>query len=161
MHAAHLLQRAPLHFGLDALGDHVQPQRLRQRQDRRDDRRAALRHAVAAILERLREAHVDAALDDFGTGYSSLGYVQRFPLKMIKIDRSFVEPLGNGLSPRSSAIVAAILALAQSLGLDVVAEGIETEEQRAALVGLGCGFGQGYLFGRPAPAASWLQAPQP
>ena len=111
--------------------------------------------AVAAILERLREACVDAALDDFGTGYSSLGYVQRFPLKMIKIDRSFVEPLGNGLSPRSSAIVAAILALAQSLGLDVVAEGIETDAQRQALQQMGCVHGQGFLFGRPEPASHW------
>ncbi|WP_330969256.1 putative bifunctional diguanylate cyclase/phosphodiesterase [Lysobacter sp. A3-1-A15] len=111
--------------------------------------------AVAAILERLREACVDAALDDFGTGYSSLTYVQRFPLKMIKIDRSFVEPLGRGLSQRSSAIVAAILALAKSLGLDVVAEGIETEAQRQALQKMGCVHGQGFLFGRPEPASHW------
>ena len=111
--------------------------------------------AVAAILERLREAHVEAALDDFGTGYSSLGYVQRFPLKMIKIDRSFVAPLGDGMSQRSSAIVAAILALAQSLGLDVVAEGIETDVQRRALQQMGCVHGQGFLFGRPEPASHW------
>ena len=111
--------------------------------------------AVAAILERLREAHVDAALDDFGTGYSSLGHVQRFPLKMIKIDRSFVEPLGDGRSQRSSAIVAAVLALAQSLGLDVVAEGIETDVQRRALQQMGCVHGQGFLFGRPEPASHW------
>lgn len=112
--------------------------------------------AVARILERLREAHVEAALDDFGTGYSSLGYVQRFPLKMIKIDRSFVEPLGRDTSHRSSAIVGAILALAHSLELEVVAEGIETEVQRAALIEMGCVHAQGYLFGRPQPARHWL-----
>ncbi len=115
--------------------------------------------AAAAILERLRQAGIEAALDDFGTGYSSLGYVQRFPLKMIKIDRSFVTPLGSDPSQRSSAIVAAILALAHALGLEVVAEGIETEVQRQALIEMGCVYGQGYLFGRPQPASHWLPAP--
>ncbi|HSM10946.1 MAG TPA: EAL domain-containing protein [Lysobacter sp.] len=114
--------------------------------------------AVAKILGRLRAACVEAALDDFGTGYSSLGYVQRFPLKMIKIDRSFVEPLGRDASQRSSAIVSAILALAYSLGLEVVAEGIETEDQRQALIAMGCVYAQGYLFGRPQPAACWTAA---
>ncbi len=116
--------------------------------------------AVASILERLRGAQVEAALDDFGTGYSSLGYVQRFPLKMIKIDRSFVEPLGRDASHRSSAIVSAILALAHSLELEVVAEGVETEAQREALLSMGCVYAQGYLFGRPQPAEHWL-APEP
>jgi diguanylate cyclase (GGDEF)-like protein len=105
--------------------------------------------AVAKILDRLRVACIEAALDDFGTGYSSLGYVHRFPLKMIKIDRSFIDLLGSDRSQRSSAVVGAILALAHSLGLEVVAEGIETEAQRQALVAMGCLFGQGYLFGRP------------
>ncbi|MDQ3288078.1 MAG: EAL domain-containing protein [Pseudomonadota bacterium] len=117
--------------------------------------------AVARILERLRASCVEAALDDFGTGYSSFGYVQRFPLKMIKIDRSFVEPLGRASSQRSSAIVSAILALAQSLGLEVVAEGIETEAQRQALAAMGCVHAQGYLFGRPHPAEHWLQQESP
>lgn len=109
--------------------------------------------AVAKILDRLRVACVEAALDDFGTGYSSLGYVHRFPLKMIKIDRSFVDPLGGDRSQRSSAVVGAILALAHSLGIEVVAEGIETEAQRQALVAMGCVYGQGFYFGRPqAPA---------
>lgn len=111
--------------------------------------------AVAAVLQRLREAGVEAALDDFGTGYSSLGYVHRFPLRMLKIDRSFVEPLGPDVSTRSSAVVRAILALAQSLGLEVVAEGIETDAQHQALLAMGCVYGQGYLFGRPQPAAHW------
>ncbi|MDQ3159842.1 MAG: sensor domain-containing phosphodiesterase, partial [Pseudomonadota bacterium] len=111
--------------------------------------------AVARILARLRDACIEAALDDFGTGYSSLGYVHRFPLKMIKIDRSFVDPLGRDPSQRSSAIISAILALAKSLGLEVVAEGIETEAQRKALVEMGCVYGQGYLFGHPQPAGHW------
>ena len=114
--------------------------------------------AVAKILDRLRVACVEAALDDFGTGYSSLGYVHRFPLKMIKIDRSFIDSLGSDRSQRSSAVVGAILALAHSLGVEVVAEGIETPEQCRALVQMGCVYGQGYLFGRPAPASAWLEA---
>jgi diguanylate cyclase (GGDEF)-like protein len=114
--------------------------------------------AVARILRRLREACVEAALDDFGTGYSSLGYVHRFPLKMIKIDRSFVDPLGSDRHQRSSAIVGAVLTLARSLGLEVVAEGVETEAQRQALVAMGCTFGQGYFFGRPQAAAHWSQS---
>jgi diguanylate cyclase (GGDEF)-like protein len=112
--------------------------------------------AVARVLHRLRDARIDAALDDFGTGYSSLGYVHRFPLKMLKIDRTFVEDLGNGDASRSCAVVGAILALAQSLGLEVAAEGIETEGQHQALRRMGCLHGQGYLFGRPQPAAHWL-----
>ena len=113
--------------------------------------------AVAKILQRLRESRIEAALDDFGTGFSSLGYVHRFPLKMLKIDRSFVEPLGGHSAPRSSAVVGAILTLAKSLGLEVVAEGIETTVQHEALRAMGCTYGQGYLFGRPQPAAYWLQ----
>ncbi len=112
--------------------------------------------SVARILARLRDAMVEAALDDFGTGYSSLGHLHRFPLKMIKIDRSFVTPLGTDGAHRSSAIIGAIVALARSLGLDLVAEGVETEAQRQALVDMGCTYGQGYLFGRPQPAAHWL-----
>jgi diguanylate cyclase (GGDEF)-like protein len=116
--------------------------------------------SVARILSRLRDAMVEAALDDFGTGYSSLGHLHRFPLKMIKIDRSFVTPLGTDGAHRSSAIIGAIVALARSLGLDLVAEGVETEAQRQALVEMGCTYGQGYLFGRPQPAAHWLGSAQ-
>ncbi len=115
--------------------------------------------AVVRILGRLRDGGVAVALDDFGTGYSSLGYVHRFPLDMIKIDRSFISPLGEKIGERSSAIVGAILALAQSLKLEVVAEGIETTTQRDALLAMGCTHGQGYLFSRPQPAAHWTQGP--
>ncbi|WP_460456897.1 bifunctional diguanylate cyclase/phosphodiesterase [Arenimonas alkanexedens] len=113
--------------------------------------------AVVRILERLRAGGVAVALDDFGTGYSSLGYVHRFPLDMIKIDRSFVSPLGEDVAERSSAIVGAVLALAKSLKLEVVAEGVETPAQRDALVAMGCTHGQGYWFGRPQPVEHWMQ----
>jgi diguanylate cyclase (GGDEF)-like protein len=112
--------------------------------------------AVARILQGLLEAGVEAALDDFGTGYSSLGYVHRFPLRMIKIDRTFVTHLGQAEAPRSTAIVGAVLSLTQALGMELVAEGVENEAQRQALIALGCRHAQGYLFGRPAPAACWL-----
>jgi diguanylate cyclase (GGDEF)-like protein len=112
--------------------------------------------AVAKVLQRLRDACIEAALDDFGTGYSSLGYVHRFPLKMIKIDQSFVAPLGQEDAPRSLAVIGAILALARSLGLEVVAEGIETEQQLRILRDMGCIYGQGYFFGRPKPADYWI-----
>ena len=75
---------------------------------------------------------------------------------MLKIDRSFVAELGSHGKENSASIMTAILALARALGMDVVAEGIETEEQRTALVGLGCEYGQGFLLGRPAPMAHWL-----
>ena len=109
-----------------------------------------------ATLARLQEVGIGAALDDFGTGYSSLSYLHSFPLRMLKIDRSFVVGLGSSGSDNSTSIVTAILTLAGALGMDVVAEGIETEEQRDALVALGCEYGQGFLLGRPAPIAHWL-----
>lgn len=114
--------------------------------------------AVVAILRRLRDASIEAALDDFGTGYSSLGHVHHFPLKMIKIDRSFITPFAAGVAPRSSAVIEAILALGHALGVEIVAEGIETEYQRVALTAMGCVYGQGYLFARPQPAEHWLRA---
>ena len=106
---------------------------------------------VSEILDRLRQAGVMTALDDFGTGYSSLSYLHRLQLHTLKIDRSFVTGLVPGGSGGGAAVVRAIIALAQSLGLDVVAEGIETETQREALLALGCRSGQGYLFAKPKP----------
>jgi len=113
--------------------------------------------AAEAMLLRLRDAGIEAALDDFGTGYSSLGQVHRFPLRMIKIDRSFIAPIGPEEAPRTMAVIGAILALSRSLGVEVVAEGIETWEQRETLQAMGCLLGQGYAFGRPQPAGHWLQ----
>ncbi|TNJ33093.1 GGDEF domain-containing protein [Arenimonas terrae] len=111
---------------------------------------------VQACLGRLREAGVLTLLDDFGTGYSSLSYLHRFPLHGLKIDRSFVAELRSGESGGSTAIVRAIRLLADSLGLEVIAEGIETEEQRYQLRLLGLSLGQGYLFSRPASASEIL-----
>jgi EAL domain-containing protein (putative c-di-GMP-specific phosphodiesterase class I) len=108
--------------------------------------------AAAQILGSLHEAGVRIALDDFGTGYSSLSHVHRFPLRTLKIDRSFIAPLGRGAQQRSTAIVSAVLSLAASLDLDVVAEGVETDAQRDVLLSMGCVHGQGFLFGEPVPA---------
>ncbi|HRQ64797.1 MAG TPA: EAL domain-containing protein [Xanthomonadaceae bacterium] len=109
---------------------------------------------VRSTLLALREAGIEIALDDFGTGYSSLSYLHQFPLNALKIDRSFiaavdVQPEGSG-----TAVVRAVLTLAQALRLQVVAEGVETEQQRRILCDLGCEFGQGFLFARPSPAAA-------
>ena len=99
-------------------------------------------------LARLRALGCRVAIDDFGTGYSSLAYLRRLPVDVIKIDRSFVTPLGEDEDARS--FLAALISLIRTLGLDIIAEGIETEEQRAILQALGVGGGQGYLFGKPA-----------
>ena len=105
---------------------------------------------VRSTLESLRVIGVGAALDDFGTGYSSLSYLHSLPLRMLKIDRAFVQALDGG-KRATTTVVAAILALARALDIRVIAEGIETPEQKEALIGMGCEFGQGYLLGRPAP----------
>ena len=103
-------------------------------------------------LDDLRQLGARIALDDFGTGYSALGYLTRFPIDQIKIDRSFVDGLVGGR--RHAALVQAILALADGLDLTVVAEGIETDDQRRLLERMGCALGQGYLFAAPRPAAA-------
>ena len=113
---------------------------------------------VRATLDRLRLVGVGAALDDFGTGYSSLSYLHSLPLRMLKIDRAFVEELDKGSNTNSTTVVAAILALARALNIQVVAEGIETEAQRNALMAMGCELGQGYLLGHPSPIGHWLEA---
>ncbi len=101
-------------------------------------------------LRYLRDLGVRVSIDDFGTGYSSLGRLRGLPVDAIKIDRSFVEGLGS--EPTKAAIVSAALAIAKALGLAVTAEGIETDEQLAVLVELGCGFGQGFRFAPPLDA---------
>jgi len=111
---------------------------------------------VRTMLERLRAIGVGAALDDFGTGYSSLSYLHSLPLRMLKIDRAFVHALGEKEHSTATTVVAAILALARALNIQVIAEGIETPAQCEALLGMGCELGQGYLLGHPAPIGQWL-----
>jgi diguanylate cyclase (GGDEF)-like protein len=103
-----------------------------------------------ATLGALRGLGVHLAIDDFGTGYSSLSYLKRFPVDVLKIDRSFVD--GMGTDSEDAAIVTAVVRMAHALGKEVVAEGIETAVQLAGLRDLGCRAGQGYLFSRPRPA---------
>lgn len=103
---------------------------------------------------RLRALGVQLAIDDFGTGYSSLSYIGQFPVDTIKIDSSFVAGLDSPMRRRESfAVVTAVISLAHSLGLRVIAEGIETRTQALILHGLGCDQGQGYLYGKPQATA--------
>jgi EAL domain-containing protein (putative c-di-GMP-specific phosphodiesterase class I) len=101
-------------------------------------------------LQILRSAGVSVAVDDFGTGYSSLAYVARLPIRGLKIDRSFVTNMTQ--SQESLAIVRSVISLAHSLKLEVIAEGVETEQQAAILEELSCDQLQGYLFSRPVPS---------
>jgi diguanylate cyclase len=108
---------------------------------------------ATSILRRIKNLGVRIAMDDFGTGYSSLSYLQSFPFDKIKIDQTFVAKLGKNF--QSAAIIHAILGLGQALRLPVLAEGVETEEQRAFLAKEGCTEIQGYLIGRPQPIAHY------
>ena len=110
------------------------------------------------VLEELKGLGVTLAIDDFGTGFSSLSYLSRFPLDRLKIDKSFVRGLGQ--DPHASAIASAVISLGHSLGLRVIAEGVETREELRALRQMGCDEIQGYLFSKPlAPEqfAAYLQ----
>ncbi len=109
------------------------------------------------MLDALRSAGVGTSLDDFGTGYSSLSYLHQYSLQALKIDRSFIADLAPDQTGGSAAVVRAILALAGSLGMQVIAEGIETEAQHDILVKLGCAYGQGFLYSRPQPAHVWIE----
>ncbi|HEX8644532.1 MAG TPA: EAL domain-containing protein [Allosphingosinicella sp.] len=105
---------------------------------------------VERALKLLSGAGVGIALDDFGTGYASLSHLKQFPVDLIKIDRSFIRDLEE--DPDDAAIVDAVVNLGRALGIGTVAEGVETDRQHAFLVSLGCDFGQGFLYGRAAPA---------
>jgi EAL domain-containing protein (putative c-di-GMP-specific phosphodiesterase class I) len=105
--------------------------------------------AAFSVLGRLRDCGVHIWVDDFGTGYSSLAYLKRLPIDLLKVDRSFVRGLGP--DPEDWAIVAAVVSLARTVGLRVIAEGVETESQLSRLRELGCDEAQGFLMSRPKP----------
>ncbi len=106
---------------------------------------------ISQTLEELRARGVLAQLDDFGTGFSALSYLHRFPIASLKVDRSFVAGLDGDSRAESVAVIRAIVALSGSLGIEIIAEGVETLGQRDRLHELGCTYAQGYLFGRPEP----------
>jgi diguanylate cyclase (GGDEF)-like protein/PAS domain S-box-containing protein len=103
-------------------------------------------------LSELRELGVGVAIDDFGTGYSSLGYLRRFPVDILKVDKSFIDGVAEG--PHESALARAVIKLAATLHLDAVAEGVSTRKQLATLRRLRCRYAQGYYFARPQPASA-------
>jgi EAL domain-containing protein (putative c-di-GMP-specific phosphodiesterase class I) len=113
---------------------------------------AAMEAGIGTIqtLQALKGLGVQLAIDDFGTGYSSLSYLKRFPVDTLKIDRSFVDGLGQ--DPQDTAIVRSVIALARTLSLSVTAEGIETSKQLEELLALRCDEGHGYYFARPQPS---------
>jgi diguanylate cyclase (GGDEF)-like protein/PAS domain S-box-containing protein len=114
---------------------------------------------ASEVMGRLRRMGIRISIDDFGTGYSSLSYLKRFPAQTVKIDRSFISGLPDNSD--DSAITEAVIAMAHSLGLNVVAEGVETEEQLSELHKMGCDEVQGFLLGRPMTAAELAQRLEP
>jgi EAL domain-containing protein (putative c-di-GMP-specific phosphodiesterase class I) len=118
-------------------------------------------HTLQVLLD-LKKAGIALHMDDFGTGYSSLSYLSHFPIDVVKIDRSFICSLD--LDRKHGELVEAILTMAQAMGLEVVAEGIESESQRKRLRELSCEYGQGFLFARPmdpADAEEMLRSNRP
>ena len=132
---------------------HINPQRLKL-----EITESIILVNVEKIIEAmnaLRELGISFSMDDFGTGYSSLSYLQRLPLSQLKIDKSFVRDLA--IDNNDAVIIRTILALGNSLGINVIAEGVETELQRDYLASVGCQFFQGYLFGKPEPLSVFEQ----
>lgn len=116
-------------------------------------------HDVTDVIQKmhaLREIGVGFSIDDFGTGYSSLSYLRRLPLDQLKIDKSFVHDLK--LDPDDQSIARTVVTLGHSLGLNVIAEGVETEQQRDILLEMGCDAFQGYFYGRPMDIDQLMQA---
>ncbi len=119
--------------------------------------------SAIAVLKHMKSLKVKLGIDDFGTGYSSLSYLSRFPTDTLKVDKSFVGLMEVGSEGENVAIVRTIVALAHALGMDVIAEGVETAAQLAKLRAIGCEYGQGYFFAKPLPsdAATALMASEP
>jgi EAL domain-containing protein (putative c-di-GMP-specific phosphodiesterase class I) len=111
--------------------------------------------AAAAVLDALRDRGYGLSLDDFGTGYSSMSHLKRLPMTELKIDRAFITDVARG--GRDGALASAMITLGNELGLQVVAEGVETREQSEVLIDRGCPVQQGYLFSRPLPQAEFEQ----
>jgi EAL domain-containing protein (putative c-di-GMP-specific phosphodiesterase class I) len=112
---------------------------------------------ITEVIEKMRllkQRGIRFSIDDFGTGYSSLAYLRRMPIDQLKIDRSFVQDITH--NENDAAIVNTIIAMAGSLNLDIIAEGVETPEQVAYLADCGCNAFQGYWFSRPLPGAEVL-----
>ena len=108
-----------------------------------------------AKMQALRETGISFSMDDFGTGYSSLSYLTQLPLRQLKIDQSFVRNIGAKQS--DTAIIQTIIGMAANLGMEVIAEGVETREQRDFLERMGCALYQGYLFGKPVPVEEFMR----
>jgi EAL domain-containing protein (putative c-di-GMP-specific phosphodiesterase class I) len=108
---------------------------------------------IIGKMSALKERGVSFSLDDFGTGFSSLSYLKRLPLDQLKIDQAFVRDLQT--NPNDAAIASTVVSLGQNLGLEVIAEGVETEGQRSFLTTIGCHRFQGYLFSKPVPIAEF------
>jgi EAL domain-containing protein (putative c-di-GMP-specific phosphodiesterase class I) len=105
--------------------------------------------SLTSVMKALKDRGIHLHVDDFGVGYSSLSYLRRFPIDAVKIDRSFINRVDQADSSDSLEIVRAVVALAKSLKIDVVAEGVEREEQKKYLQDLDCPYAQGYLFAKP------------
>lgn len=110
--------------------------------------------AARQVIGLLKGAGMTIALDDFGTGYSSLAYLSELPVDKLKIDRAFIRTLHQ--RAESPKVIAAVIGLSRSLGVEVIAEGVESERDAEALLALGCGSAQGFLFARPMDAAAML-----
>jgi EAL domain-containing protein (putative c-di-GMP-specific phosphodiesterase class I) len=117
----------------------------------------ASNESTYAVLDTLKSMGLRLSVDDFGTGYSSLAYLKQFPLDALKIDRQFIRNLTT--SDKDAAIATSIIQLAHNLDMEVVAEGVETAEQLALLIELGCDIAQGYYFSRPVPPSSLPELP--
>jgi EAL domain-containing protein (putative c-di-GMP-specific phosphodiesterase class I) len=114
--------------------------------------------APALVLQALKEMGVQVAIDDFGTGFSNLSYLRTFPISVLKIDQSFVHEIN--VVPAGTSIVCAVISMSKSLGLRVIAEGVETKEQLAFLQAERCAEGQGFYFSRPLVAGQFAKLPE-